>query len=468
MACVRKRRGKWVVDWRDGGGVRRWKTFDTRRAAEDFLDLERPKTRQWIQPAVDPGITLDKYAERWKAQITATVKPRTLEAYTQILDQHLLPVFGATKVQQLQRGQIKAFLVNRLMQGMARNTVRNFHACLRAMLRAAVDDGVLVANPADRLGRGLRLITSTRARQEEIKAMTAEQRTTFLTCAAAAPEKGKVDDRRFFPLFFLMAGTGLRHGETLAVQWQDLDLKTRSLRVERAFSRRKLQTPKAGHGRTVDLSRALCDVLARLEVDRKAEKLRRGWKDFPPWLFCTKEGTPFDEDNVRKAMARVLKRAQLPEHFTPHGLRHTYASLLLQLGVSIAYVQRQLGHASIQLTVDTYGKWLPLEHQGALDRLDPTSGGASGSKVVAAGGGESTQSVELARGIEPPTCGLQITFQRRQTPRQARQHRGWRGQVGPGEATCPQFRNPGATQNIASYCEGSLEMSRRARRGQMT
>ena len=109
-------------------------------------------------------------------------------------------------------------------------------------------------------------------------------------------------------------------------------------------------------------------------------------------------------------MGRILKRAGLPRHFTPHCLRHTYASLLLQQGASIVFVQRQLGHASIQLTCDTYGKWLPLESGGVLDRLDPMPGIESGSKMVAVGGGGSTQVVdnmELARGIEPPTCGLQ-------------------------------------------------------------
>ncbi len=405
----RGRPGKWIADYRDGAGIRRWKTFTTRRQAEDFLDAERPKCRQWSRALVHPDITLEKYAARWKQQIAATVKPRTVEAYTQILDQHLVPVFGSIKVRQLQRGQIKNLLVEKLNDGMARNTVRNLHACLRAMLRACVEDGVILSNPAERLGRGLHLISSPRSRQEDIKAMTAEQRQTFLTAATLAPDKGKPDDGRYYPLFFLLAGTGLRLGEGLAVQWSDLDVKARTLRIDRAFTRGELNTPKAGHGRTVELSRALCQVLGRLEVDRKAEKLRRGWPDLPPWLFCSNVGTPLDEDNTRKAMGRILKKAGLPLHFTPHCLRHTYASLLLQQGASVVYIQRQLGHSSIQLTVDTYGKWLPIESGGALEKLDPMPGEHS-SKMVAVGGGESTQvvdNVELARGIEPPTCGLQ-------------------------------------------------------------
>ena len=163
----------------------------------------------------------------------------------------------------------------------------------------------------------------------------------------------------------------------LALQWPDLDLANRKIRVERAFSDGTLNTPKSGHGRTVDLSQALADVL--LQWKRKTRKAR---KEEAPWVFASEAGTVFDGTNVRKIMTRILKKANLPLHFTPHCLRHTYASLMLQQGEPVAYVQRQLGHASIQLTVDTYGKWLPMESQAAVDRLD-ASFLESGSKVVA-------------------------------------------------------------------------------------
>jgi integrase len=133
--------------------------------------------------------------------------------------------------------------------------------------------------------------------------------------------------------------------------------------------------------RTVDMSQDLSRALRRLEVDRKAETLRRGWPQVPPWIFCTTEGTPFGVAFVQRVFKRLLKQAMLPPHFTPHCLRHTYASLLLQLGESAVYVQRQLGHASIKLTVDTYGRWLPMGNKAAVDRLDDPRGG---SKVVAA------------------------------------------------------------------------------------
>jgi Phage integrase family len=90
-----------------------------------------------------------------------------------------------------------------------------------------------------------------------------------------------------------------------------------------------------------------------------------------------------DESKVRRAMRHVLRQSRLPLHFSPHCLRHTYASLMLQQGESLTYVQRQLGHPSINLTADTYGKWLPLGNKAAVDRLDATNFLESGSKVVA-------------------------------------------------------------------------------------
>lgn len=367
MACVRKRRGKWVADWRDQAGIRKWRTFDTRREAEDFLDIERPKSRQWLQPSVAAKATLSEYAGHWLSLIPSTVKPRTVHGYRKLLEQHLTPTFGTVPVRQLHRGHIKTFLAAKLVAGLSRNTVRNIYAVLRSLLRSAVDDGLLVSNPADALGHHLRLVTATQTRQETIKAMTADQRRSFLKMAQAK-------EPRWYPLFFTLAGTGMRLGEALALQWADFDSGARTLRIARAFSKGVLQTPKSGHGRTVDLSRSLVEALLAHRVERATT-----------WVFQTRSGAPIEPGNVWRAMARILKAAGLPPHFSPHSLRHTYASLMLQAGESPAYVQRQLGHASIQLTVDTYGKWLPMSNQGAVDRLD-----APGSKTVAIPSSESS------------------------------------------------------------------------------
>jgi len=398
MACIRKRRGKWVLDYRDSSGIRRWKTCRTKQEAEDFLAQELPRSRQWTRPAVSPNILFRDYVTRWQGLIANTIKPRSMTSYMQNIRLHLMPLLGETPVRRLHKGQIKSVLAEKLAAGLSRNSVRIIHATLRTLLRAAVDDGVIVTNPAEKLGRSLHLVVPKATRQEEIKAMTAAQRALFLETAARL-------EPRFAPLFWTLAGTGMRLGEGLGLQWEDLDVRQREIRVARAISAGEISTPKSGHGRTVDMSQVLAQTLVRVERERKAETLRRGWPAVPPWMFINDAAHFMDESKVRKAMARVLKAAQLPLHFSPHCLRHTYASLLLQQGVSPAYVQRQLGHASIQLTVDTYGKWLPIGNKTAVDQLDGVSSEPSGSRVVANGGLSERSPAELVEKNGGPCRG---------------------------------------------------------------
>lgn len=164
----------------------------------------------------DLEITVATYAERWLAMLRGSVKARTSVVYELNLRRHLLPVLGSLKVRQLQKGQLRAFLADRLSSGLARATVRLIYATLRGMLNAAVDDGVILANPADRLGRQIRL--ASRARQEEIKALIRGQLESLLAQAAQ-------HDPRFHPLFHLLARTGMRLGEARGLQWEDLDFQ---------------------------------------------------------------------------------------------------------------------------------------------------------------------------------------------------------------------------------------------------
>ncbi|BFU90929.1 MAG: site-specific integrase [Nitrospira sp.] len=408
MACVRKRRGKYMVDYRDWTGQRHWKGFDLKKDAEAYRDQVAPLSRRKNRLAVPPGMTVADYAERWKGLIGGTVKYRTVEGYSKILAQHILPEFGKQRVSELDRGTIKSWLMGKLNAGLQKNTVRNLNACFRTMLQAAIDDGLLIMNPASELGRSLRIILPKRTRQDRIKALTWEQRQSFLTTAARVTP-------RLYPLFLTMLGTGIRPGEALSLQLPDLHVLAGELRIERTVSRRRLTTPKSGHGRTVEMSQLLTETLTRWSGTRKQEILQHGHAH---WLFCTPKGVPFDDSLLSKAMKQVLKAAQLPLHFSPHCLRHTYATLLISRGEPIQYVSQQLGHASIGITYDTYGKWLPMGNRAALDRLEYAESGKSGSKVVAEQVTQHAmfsaqlpdfpiQTMELARGIEPPTCGLQ-------------------------------------------------------------
>jgi len=398
MACIRKRRGKYVVDYRDASGVRQWATCESKGAAENVLADKIRDGRQRRRPAVDPEIVVDAYADRWLGMARATLKSSSTASYETLYRVHVRPRLGGVKVRHLTRGQLRAFLAERRTRARDSPAANGILSVLRLLLQAAVEDGVLLANPAARLGRQLRLEPSTRARQELIKAITRAQLARFLDTAARV-------DRRHVALLFTIARAGLRSGEVFVLWWEDLDFAAREMRIARSLGPRgELSTPKSGNPRTVDLSQELVGVLRRLQTERKADALRRGWGEIPPWVFVNRDGGPLNRLVAERAFKRILNAAGLPPHFTPHCLRHSYASQLLQAGAPPLYVQRQLGHHSMKLTVDTYGRWLPVGDRGLVDRLDEA---ASGSRVVAAGRGSIPQSHDSQ--AEPGPTPLKVS-----------------------------------------------------------
>ncbi len=134
------------------------------------------------------------------------------------------------------------------------------------------------------------------------------------------------------------------------------------------------------------MSAQLADGLAALRLRQKAYALRTG-KPTPEIVFPSRLGTLLDDANVRHIFGRVLEKAQL-RRVRFHDLRHTFASLLIQQGESLAYVKEQMGHSSIQITVDVYGHLVPGGNRAAVDRLDdvqPTATPAQPAREIAVG-----------------------------------------------------------------------------------
>jgi len=98
--------------------------------------------------------------------------------------------------------------------------------------------------------------------------------------------------------------------------------------------------------------------------------MAKGWKERPEWVFVNDVGQVIDEGNLRgRVFYPALAKTGL-RHIRIHDLRHTFASMLLQNGESLVYVKDQLGHSSIQITVDIYGHLVPGANRQAVARLD--------------------------------------------------------------------------------------------------
>lgn len=302
------------------------------------------------------------YYREWRDSYVRThCKPATYVSYDVAFRRYLSPAFGDTDIADITRDEVKRLAYSMLAQGRARSTVRATLAPLRAMFAHAVEDGHVSANPATRV---LKRSRSDAGARRAADFLTREELAHLLaTCREHFPH--------FHPFVLVLARTGMRLGEALGLQWGDIDWQGRFAEVRRSLGRDGANAPKSGKSRRVDLSAQLVETLRALQLAAKKRALREG-REVPLWIFATDTGTPLEANNLRhRFWPRLFAKAELRQ-VRIHDLRHTYASLLIAQGESLTYVKEQLGHASIQTTVDVYGHLVPGGNRAAVDRLDDT------------------------------------------------------------------------------------------------
>ena len=159
----------------------------------------------------------------------------------------------------------------------------------------------------------------------------------------------------------VMVYAGFRLGVALAMRLSHLDLRKGLYQVSESYKRYKFSLPKKGRKRFVDIPDFLAGELGRYAAHLKKESLKRGQGGEVDLLFVDPRENgecPFSQRKVQGLVKRVCTGAKL-RFRNPHDLRHSYATRLLMAHQSPAYVQKQLGHSSISITVDIYGHWLP-------------------------------------------------------------------------------------------------------------
>jgi integrase len=305
--------------------------------------------------------TFAVYAKKWITDtVPAICKPSTASDCKRLLDKHILPALGKHKVTEINRHTVKQFLMKKANEGYSGSSITHIKNAISGVLGLAVDDEVIAYNPAQKLGKFIR----TKSLQLDVDPLTRNELRLLLdTFAKHYP--------RHYPLALTLARTGMRIGEALALQWGDIDFNGRFIMVQRGFSRGRVETPKNGKIRRVDMSKHLTETLSELLHYRKIEKINKGWKKSPEWVFVNQSGNPVTDathwrsDVYQKALMKAgLRKMRI------HDLRHTYASIMIQAGESLAYIRDQLGHHSIKVTVDIYGHLAPEGNKEAVDRLD--------------------------------------------------------------------------------------------------
>ncbi len=346
--------------------------------------------------------TVKAYLTDWLS-IYAKVhcKPSTYRGYERAVEKHIVPAFGERPLHLLRREDVKRLIAKLTADGMARGTIQNCLVPLKAAYHQAMEDGLVTLNPAARLGR---LLRASRERREHMQPLTREELSTLL----------KVAQERYpilYPVLLCAVRTGLRLGELIGLQWGDVDFRGGFLEVRRGVVLRQVTSTKSRKIRRVDMSRQLQETLQGLKEVRQLEAMSRG-QVLSPWVFLSPEGERWDDRNLRRGWYRLLEVAEIRQ-VRFHDLRHTYASHLCEQGAPPKYVQEQLGHSSIQVTMDIYSHLFPSGNRGWVDKLDDTGEEAKPApkahphaETEEQGSPKLRESLVAVEGIEPPTRGL--------------------------------------------------------------
>lgn len=328
-------------------GDRRYETLGTdtqgwnRRKAEDELAAVMASVRAgtWEPRCVeqeapeDRLVTFHEFATDWLASREHELRPKTVADYRWVLSYHLLPFFAPMRVAEIGIADVDAYKAAKLAEGrIAAAQINRTLRILALILDLAIEYGVSDrANPA-------------RGRRRRVKAERPRRTWVEPEQLMALLDAG----RSFRPILATMAGAGLRVGEAIALDWDDVNLATGVLTVEASKT-------AAGTGREIDLPGGLLDEL-------KAHKQRAATTEGP--VFLTREGTRQNDCNVRRALKRVIERANvelerdgiepISERVSPHSLRRTYASLRGALRDDPVYIAEQLGHEDPTFTFRIY------------------------------------------------------------------------------------------------------------------
>ena len=359
----KRKDGRWQARVQLGyeAGRRRRKSFygRTRREVQEKLARALRDLQQGVPVAADARQTVEQYLRRWLAEtVRPTVRPRTCTTYEMWARVHLIPELGHIPLAQLSPQQVQAMLNGKVRSGLAPRSVHHLRAVLRAALNHAMRWGLVQRNVGT-------LVDLPRVPRYEVQVMTPEQARGFLDA---------VRGDRLEALYTIALALGLRQGEALGLQWDDIDLHAGMLTVRHSLQRigghLQLVEPKTDRSRrTIPMPTAIVTAVRAHRTRQLEERLWAGsrWHE-SSYVFTTRIGTPLDGSNVTHRLQATLAAAGLPRQRF-HDLRHACASLLMALGVPARVVMETLGHSQISLTMNTYSHVIPSLQRDAADRM---------------------------------------------------------------------------------------------------
>lgn len=359
---VRDGHGK-VIYWQAQKDLGRVAGKRSRKTIRRSTRTEVAKALRELQSAADAGLTirsderltLGEYLNRWLEAVGPSVRPRTLVMYRIAVKNHIAPELGRTRLTALTADQVQIFL-NRKLESLSPKSVMNLRGTLRSALNQAMEWDYVSRN----------VVTKTRppaAQPRKLRVLDQAEAKRLL-------EAGK--DDRLYALYAVSVAMGLRLGEALGLQWQDIDWQTGKLHVQRGLQRiggelTATPTKTEKSNRSVKMPALVLAALGEHQVRQRAEAI------VTPWVFSTLRGTPIDPRNALRSFKGLLRKAGLPD-IRFHDLRHTAATTLLIQGATYEEVAELLGHSDSAMLHKVYSHVTPHRRDALAGMMDEVLG----------------------------------------------------------------------------------------------
>lgn len=355
MACVTKKKGRWCVDFYDQHGKRRLKVMPkgaTKNQAMDRLEEIRKQVANGVFLTVKKIPTFNEIADEWLEHKKRDVREHTWDAYECHTRRNLKPHFGGMKITGITFEVVEKFMGRENERGASIPHLKKSLIILGSIMKYAIRKRLIDSNPLD-------VVEKPKGRSrykssDEMDVFRPDEIRLFLD---------NVEGQKYETFFTLAIMSGARQGELIGVQWSDIDWYNSQIHIKRTYQHGRFYEPKSTTSkRKIDLGPTVIKKL-------KEWKIACMPNDFD-LVFPSDIGTPMDNNNlVRRHYEPALRRAGL-RRIKFHCLRHTFASLLIDQGEHPKYIQSQMGHSSINVTMDTYGHLMKTVNQDSARRLD--------------------------------------------------------------------------------------------------
>ncbi len=360
----------WCKSEYDNKRIRKSKTVSAkskreaeRKLAEYIVECEQKYSLE------GSTMTFEQFSKKWIEEYAKpNLSPVTVEGYERELKNRINPALGKIILTELKPMHIIHFYNDLLtaprldgkegtLSGRSRN---NVHRILSSMLTNALYWQLISENPIKR-------VRPPKQEKHVAKFYNEEETVKMLSCLESEELKYKV-------AVHIAIFTGMRRGEILGLEWGDIDFDKKEIHLERTSVYTETngvieKDTKTHTARTVSIPAELCELLKKYRKHWLEQKLKLGsiWQETER-LMIQWDGKPMFPATLSHWFGKFLKKNDLPQ-ITFHELRHTSATLLINLGIDVATVAKRLGHAQNSTTLNFYTHAISSADKAAAERL---------------------------------------------------------------------------------------------------